>query len=49
MIFHEIYSAYYNAVAKILSALIQEERTEKELQSGSFSFYRKKMVPYETG
>lgn len=33
MIFHEIYSAYYNAVAKILSALIQEERTEKELQS----------------
>ena len=32
MIFHEIYSAYYNAVAKILSALVKEGKNEKELQ-----------------
>ncbi len=31
MIFHEIYSAYYNAVAKILSALIKCSVTEKDL------------------
>ena len=32
MIFHEIYSAYYNAVAKILAALVNEDKTEKDLQ-----------------
>lgn len=32
MIFHEIYSAYYNAVAKILAALINEGSAEKDLQ-----------------
>ncbi len=32
MIFHEIYSAYYNAVAKILAALINEGGQEKDLQ-----------------
>jgi hypothetical protein len=32
VIFHEIYSAYYNAVAKILAALVNERRTEKDLQ-----------------
>ena len=30
MIFHEIYSAYYNAVAKILAALVNEDKTEKQ-------------------
>ena len=32
MIFSELYSAYYNAVASILSAVIDGERSEKELQ-----------------
>jgi len=32
VIFHEIYSAYYNAVAKILAALVNEGKTEKDLQ-----------------
>ena len=32
MIFSELYSAYYNAVAEILSAIIDGERSEKELQ-----------------
>ena len=32
MIFHEIYSAYYNAVAKILSSLVNGEDGEKNLQ-----------------
>ncbi len=32
MIFHEIYSAYYNTVAKILAALLRGEGTEKDLQ-----------------
>ncbi|MBR2929855.1 MAG: WYL domain-containing protein [Clostridia bacterium] len=32
MIFHEIYSAYYNAVAKILAALLREDSSEKDLQ-----------------
>lgn len=33
MIFSEIYSAYYNAVAKILSKVIREDTTEKDLQN----------------
>lgn len=32
MIFSELYSAYYNAVAAILSRIIDGERSEKELQ-----------------
>lgn len=32
MIFHEIYSAYYNAVAKILESLVNEGGAEKDLQ-----------------
>lgn len=32
MIFHEIHSAYYNAVAKILAALVEKPRTEAELR-----------------
>ena len=32
MIFSELYSAYYNAIADILSAIIDGERSEKELQ-----------------
>ena len=32
MIFHEIYSAYYNAVSEILAALLNEGKTEKDLQ-----------------
>ena len=32
MIFSELYSAYYNAVAKIISKVIEGERSEKELQ-----------------
>ena len=32
MVFHEIYSAYYNAVAKILAALVNGEKNEKDLQ-----------------
>ena len=33
MIFHEIYSAYYNAVAKILTALVNEGANEKDLKT----------------
>ncbi len=33
MIFSELYSAYYNAVAKILSMAIEEDTTEKDLQN----------------
>ena len=33
MIFSELYSAYYNAVAKILSKVIEEDITEKDLQN----------------
>ena len=33
MIFSELYSAYYNAVAKILSKVIDEDTTEKDLQN----------------
>lgn len=33
MIFSEIYSAYYNAVANILSKVIEEDITEKDLQN----------------
>ena len=32
MIFSEIYSAYYNAIAAVLSELIDGEKSEKELQ-----------------
>ena len=32
MIFSELYSAYYNAVAAVLSAVLAGERSEKELQ-----------------
>ena len=32
MIFNELYSAYYNAVAHILTGLLEGERREKELQ-----------------
>lgn len=32
MIFHEIYSAYYNAVARIIGAAIAEDVKEKDLQ-----------------
>ena len=32
MIFSELYSAYYNAIADILSKIIDGERNEKELQ-----------------
>ena len=32
MIFHEIYSAYYNAVASILSSLVKEGGTQKDLK-----------------
>ena len=32
MIFHEIYSAYYNAVARILSCLVKGGGTEKDLK-----------------
>lgn len=32
MIFSELYSAYYNTIAAILSAIIDGERSEKELQ-----------------
>ena len=32
MIFSELYSAYYNAVAAILSDILNGERSEKELQ-----------------
>ena len=32
MIFSELYSAYYNAIASILTAILQGERSEKELQ-----------------
>lgn len=32
MIFSELYSAYYNSVAKILSKVIEEDATEKDLQ-----------------
>ncbi len=32
MIFHEIYSAYYNTVAKILGAIIEGNKGERELQ-----------------
>ena len=32
MIFHEIYSAYYNAVAKILASLVSESKNEKDLK-----------------
>ena len=31
MIFHEIYSAYYNAVADILTHLLSGERSERAL------------------
>ena len=33
MIFSELYSAYYNAIAFVISAILREERSEKELQS----------------
>jgi len=33
MIFSELYSAYYNAVAAILSALIEDSHSEKDLQA----------------
>ncbi len=33
MIFSELYSAYYNAVAKILSKVIEEDSTERDLQN----------------
>ena len=32
MIFSELYSAYYNAVASIISQAVEGERSEKELQ-----------------
>ena len=32
MIFSELYSAYYNAIADILSGIIDGEHNEKELQ-----------------
>ncbi len=32
MIFSELYSAYYNAIAAIISAILDGERSEKELQ-----------------
>ena len=32
MIFSELYSAYYNAVAKIMEAAFNPEATEKDLQ-----------------
>lgn len=32
MIFHEVYSAYYNALAEILSKIIDGETNEKELE-----------------
>ena len=32
MIFSELYSAYYNAIAEIISSIIDGERSEKELQ-----------------
>ena len=32
MIFSELYSAYYNAVAAIISGIIEGEHSEKELQ-----------------
>ena len=32
MIFSELYSAYYNTVAAILSKIIDGERSERELQ-----------------
>jgi hypothetical protein len=32
MIFSELYSAYYNTVAAILSRIIEGETSEKELQ-----------------
>ena len=32
MIFSELYSAYYNAIAAIISRIIEGERSEKELQ-----------------
>ena len=32
MIFSELYSAYYNAVAAIISGIIDGEHSEKELQ-----------------
>ena len=33
MIFSELYSAYYNTVASIISRIIDGEHSEKELQS----------------
>ena len=33
MIFSELYSAYYNAIADILSGIIDGEHNEKELQN----------------
>ena len=32
MVFSELYSAYYNAIADILAQIIDGERNEKELQ-----------------
>ena len=32
MIFSELYSAYYNTIAAILSRIIEGEHSEKELQ-----------------
>ena len=32
MIFHEIYSAYYNTVSKILSSIVNSHGTERDLQ-----------------
>ena len=32
MVFSELYSAYYNTVAKIIASIIEGERSEKELQ-----------------
>ena len=32
MIFSELYSAYYNTVAAIISGILEGERSEKELQ-----------------
>ena len=32
MIFSELYSAYYNAVAAIISGILDSEHSEKELQ-----------------
>ena len=48
MIFHEIYSAYYNAVAKILAALINEGSAEKDLQKivAKYAFEENFVLPF---